>query len=691
MPAGRRLLVGVAAARGRNGWEVRPAVVYMSPHVLGRGGMRIAYLGWELLPGGRVRKCVVKESTLYSHSSPMAAKAAARDVWTQTAAGRFADAFNRTSVPETVNYIGCEVLLTSEQVYVIEGLLRGAYLKHNNNSGGVYTRAMLPPAFTHFTVDASSGRVCVCDIQGVWTATGLLLTDPQMHSTRPRLCGDGDFGTEGFRRFFATHECNPYCRQLGLSPWLGIRVPRPVPFSRSSSSVEATVPASSSGRQASTEPAGGSRPRSPGGAGVRITLRLSGGPGSAARTTVGGHITLRLSGGAPHDAFSEFSGEAMFWASTGSAASVASSDAEQRSSAVAAHSEQSGSAPDGTFSYCSGEAMSSEEATSSEAHSTAAGDAEQSVPRSVTSESEAPSPAVAGDAEQSGGAPNDTFSDFSDFSDDSAFWAAAGSSPEHSAAAGGGDTSSDFSDEAVLWLAAGSSPAHGAAASGAPNGTSSDSTDDAMFWLTAGNSPAHGTATSEAAQSGDAGSVVSGEVTSCVATSPSHSAVVGGESSDDQEVSSEAVSLSDAPSPAHSDAAGDVEQSGSSSDEQALSSEGPSDAERGSGPASTHSGASDAEQVGASSDDQELSSEVSLDAAPSPAHGDAELSSAPSSDCEARPSETHLPRGVTLRMSGGRPHSAPTAAGGVRLRLSGRRPHSAPPVPGQHLRQHSDA
>ena len=48
----------------------------------------------------------------------------------------------------------------------LEPHLPGEHVKHNDNTGRVETDKELPQAFTHFTLHASRGELCVCDIQG---------------------------------------------------------------------------------------------------------------------------------------------------------------------------------------------------------------------------------------------------------------------------------------------------------------------------------------------------------------------------------------------------------------------------------------------------------------------------------------------------------------------------------------------
>ena len=54
-----------------------------------------------------------------------------------------------------------------------------------------------PSAFTHFTLNISSNRLCVCDIQGV----NDLYTDPQIHTYNGYGFGAGNRGKEGINKF----------------------------------------------------------------------------------------------------------------------------------------------------------------------------------------------------------------------------------------------------------------------------------------------------------------------------------------------------------------------------------------------------------------------------------------------------------------------------------------------------------
>ena len=66
--------------------------------------------------------------------------------------------------------------------------------------------------FSHYTYEASDGKIMCVDVQGV----GDLYTDPQFHSAEGTGYGEGDLGRRGMALFLATHVCGPQCHRIGL-------------------------------------------------------------------------------------------------------------------------------------------------------------------------------------------------------------------------------------------------------------------------------------------------------------------------------------------------------------------------------------------------------------------------------------------------------------------------------------------
>lgn len=109
---------------------------------------------------------------------------------------------------------------SSDDCMSLEPFIEGSYVKYNSNSG--YVNRDSPDdrfneaaqAFSHFTFERSRGQFLVSDLQGC----GYILTDPAVHTRDPERfrLADTNLGKEGFKFFFATHECNSICRSLGL-------------------------------------------------------------------------------------------------------------------------------------------------------------------------------------------------------------------------------------------------------------------------------------------------------------------------------------------------------------------------------------------------------------------------------------------------------------------------------------------
>ncbi|ENH63138.1 Myosin heavy chain kinase B [Fusarium oxysporum f. sp. cubense race 1] len=101
----------------------------------------------------------------------------------------------------------------------LEPFIDGEYIKYNSNGAYVLEDDSNPfneiaQAFSHFTFERSWGHFLVTDLQGV----GNSFTDPAIQTKDPERfkLGETNLGEEGFKFFFALHECKKTCRQLGL-------------------------------------------------------------------------------------------------------------------------------------------------------------------------------------------------------------------------------------------------------------------------------------------------------------------------------------------------------------------------------------------------------------------------------------------------------------------------------------------
>ena len=74
----------------------------------------------------------------------------------------------------------------------------------------------------------TGGKLLICDIQGCYDATRkeFVLTDPACHkigstsgtvtSGAAKEFGDSNLGQKGMDLFFSVHECNQFCKEMGL-------------------------------------------------------------------------------------------------------------------------------------------------------------------------------------------------------------------------------------------------------------------------------------------------------------------------------------------------------------------------------------------------------------------------------------------------------------------------------------------
>ena len=120
-----------------------------------------------------------------------------------------------------LKYIHCYIYeitspSSSNRYYYVEDYLPGNYIKYNNNTGwvakDVAEQTLVAQAFSHFSYQYTQGYLMIVDLQGV----GGFLTDPQIHCLDEDKFGIGNLGYTGFIKFFLTHNCNKYCKALGL-------------------------------------------------------------------------------------------------------------------------------------------------------------------------------------------------------------------------------------------------------------------------------------------------------------------------------------------------------------------------------------------------------------------------------------------------------------------------------------------
>jgi len=198
-------------------WLKIPMKVAIERKPFNEGGMRLVYRCEEIdeKDNSRILSCakVFKDGE--------GAQAYFDEAMTQMVAESYAQEFNRECSKKQLSYnvgfvpVSVLHLKTPEGrrlIYNVEPMLKGHYIKHNDNDGHIETNLLLPQAFSHYTHERSNNLLVVVDIQGV----GSFYTDPQIHSFDGEGFGLGNMGQEGLTKFLKTHECNDICRLLGL-------------------------------------------------------------------------------------------------------------------------------------------------------------------------------------------------------------------------------------------------------------------------------------------------------------------------------------------------------------------------------------------------------------------------------------------------------------------------------------------
>ncbi|KAL0472654.1 hypothetical protein QR685DRAFT_242479 [Neurospora intermedia] len=118
----------------------------------------------------------------------------------------------------TACFKGKSELKSGDESISIEPYIGTDYVKYNTNASWVNDSQdpsnEAAQAFSHFTFERSRGAFLTCDLQGI----NGLLTDPAVHTRdEDRFpLSETNLNAEGFKFFFATHECNDICRKLGL-------------------------------------------------------------------------------------------------------------------------------------------------------------------------------------------------------------------------------------------------------------------------------------------------------------------------------------------------------------------------------------------------------------------------------------------------------------------------------------------
>jgi hypothetical protein len=202
-------------------WHEEPLRVFIWDRPFDEGNLRMCFMMIIITADGMKHRYVAKRSK--DEADPD--ETYHRDIETQALASMLAEAYNARKPPKKIHFLEAFLIRRDSRppnpatgkphLMHVEPYIIGDYKKYNNNCGYVsYDERNTPQAFSHFTAEHTRERYLVVDIQGV----GDMYTDPQVHSSDGNRFGIGNWGREGFDKFFETHDCNALCAFLGLKP-----------------------------------------------------------------------------------------------------------------------------------------------------------------------------------------------------------------------------------------------------------------------------------------------------------------------------------------------------------------------------------------------------------------------------------------------------------------------------------------
>ena len=191
-----------------------------------KGSFRFAYYGQD---GGQR---MVFKKLIFSQDFEADRKEHEENLKLHLMASYFAQEFNKKKPQDTpqLKYVGAKIYKYRdhgvETCVFGEEVLDSHFTKYNSNGEFVNRdpEAALPQTFSHFTYIHSGGKLVICDIQGGYSPARreFNLTDPACHKLasggEAHEFGDSNLGEKGFTQFFSCHQCNQFCRAMGLTP-----------------------------------------------------------------------------------------------------------------------------------------------------------------------------------------------------------------------------------------------------------------------------------------------------------------------------------------------------------------------------------------------------------------------------------------------------------------------------------------
>lgn len=202
-----------------------PKTIKRARQPFAKGGVRLAYHAY--MP--EENKHVVMKEFLMTDDQSVCLKRFMEVSLVQSTASSYASEFNRekpSGMGVKIEFATCGIMECPADIdgkkryFSYEPFIDGDYQKFNGNNGYITRQSDQVndtcQAFSHYTWVKSDKRLVVCDIQGVKTRTGVLLTDPAIHDKNVLLYGATNLGMRGIQKFFKSHRCNEICIRMGL-------------------------------------------------------------------------------------------------------------------------------------------------------------------------------------------------------------------------------------------------------------------------------------------------------------------------------------------------------------------------------------------------------------------------------------------------------------------------------------------
>lgn len=127
-------------------------------------------------------------------------------------------------IPDVWRVKACKIEHWSGTEILIEPFIVG-YTKFNSNTGWSCTNTedgQLMQALSHFSYHYTRGQVLLCDLQGGYHRSCIVLTDPALLSPSAQF-GPSDLGRKGIEEFFECHTCTKYCSPEWTTPFAAAR------------------------------------------------------------------------------------------------------------------------------------------------------------------------------------------------------------------------------------------------------------------------------------------------------------------------------------------------------------------------------------------------------------------------------------------------------------------------------------